>query len=56
MKPHFRQECSKVKNNTDVQSVLNYLNTQNGVLKAQEETLINDADIKRCQGSHCEVI
>jgi hypothetical protein len=56
MKPHFPQECSKVKNNTDVQSVLNSLNTQNDVQKAQEETHIKDDDIKRGQGSDCKVI
>lgn len=56
MKVHYPQECSKVKNNTDVQSVLNSLNTQDGVQRAQEETHIKDADIKRRQGSDCKVI
>jgi hypothetical protein len=56
MRPHFPQEYSKVKTNTDVQSVLNSLNTQNGVQKAHEETHINDADIQRGQGSDCKVI
>jgi hypothetical protein len=54
MKPHFPQECSNV-NTTDVQSVLNSLNTHNDVLKAKEETIINNAGIKRHQGSECKV-
>jgi hypothetical protein len=56
MKPHFPQECSKVKNNADVQSVLDSLNTQNGVQKAHEETHMNDADTKIGQGNDCKVI
>ncbi|PNF32283.1 hypothetical protein B7P43_G16943 [Cryptotermes secundus] len=52
MKVHYPQEYSKVNNNTDVQSVLNSLNTQDVVQKAQEENHINDADTKRCQGSY----
>jgi hypothetical protein len=50
MKTHFPQERSK-ENITDVQSVLNSLNNQNDILKAQEETIINDAGSKRGQGS-----
>jgi hypothetical protein len=43
MKLHFPQECSQVKNNSDVQNVLNSFNTPNDILEAEEETLTNDA-------------
>jgi hypothetical protein len=41
LRTHFSEQCAKVKN-TDVISDLNSLNTQYGVLKAQEENLNND--------------
>jgi hypothetical protein len=50
IKQHFPQECSK-ENITDVQSVLNSLNTQNDILKAKEDTIINDAGSERGQGN-----
>jgi hypothetical protein len=45
-KTYFPKDCSKVKNNTDIQSVLKSSNTQNDVLKAWEETLTTIDNIK----------
>jgi hypothetical protein len=51
LKPHLSEECVKLEN-TDVISVLNVLNTQYDVLKAQEETLNNDVIVESGRSSY----
>jgi hypothetical protein len=51
LKPHFPEECAKVKN-TNVKSVSNFLNTRNNVLKAQEGALNNDITTESGRGSY----
>jgi hypothetical protein len=53
---YFPQECSTIKNQTDVRSVLNSLNTISDVLKATEETITNESGAISDQGSKCKVI
>lgn len=51
----FPQECSTMKNETEVQRISNSLNTSN-VLKAIEETITNDSGVNFGQGSESKVI
>jgi hypothetical protein len=51
LKPHFPEECAKVKNK-DVKSVSNFLNAQNNILKIQEEALNNDINTESCRSSY----
>jgi hypothetical protein len=53
---HYPQECSTMKNETDVQRILNSLNTPNDVLKETKETITHDSGVISGQGSECKVI
>jgi hypothetical protein len=56
MRLHFPQECSQVKNNSDVQNVFNSFNRLSDILEAGEETFTNDSGSKIGHSSECKVI